>query len=222
MSSNFAITAGNTDYAGSVSGTDAGVLSDIYNPAINLVRWCRRLNLPVRSYLNALRQSPTLQQSLQGVIAVNNIGDWLTTHLPVHCGQGALIADIVELSDMFSLLFDLKKVGLRLTLLEDSMCPRFHVDHVPCRLLTTYTGVATEWLPNQFVNRSRLGAGNRGLFDHNAGLYHSPQHIQQMEAGDVALLKGESWLGNEGSGLVHRSPSVTRSDVRLLLSIDFA
>jgi len=222
MSSNAAVTAINSEHTGSVSGIDAGVLSEIYDPAINLVRWRRHLNLPVRSYLETLRRSPPLLQSLQGVMATNNIRDWLTTRLPAHCGQAALVADIVELSDMFSLLFDLEKVGLRLTLLEDSMCPRFHVDHVPCRLLTTYTGAATEWLPNTFVDRSRLGTGNRGLADSQSGLYHSSRHIHRMETGDVALLKGESWLGNEGNGLVHRSPASGKGELRLLLSIDFS
>jgi len=39
--------------------------------------------------------------------------------------------------------------------------------------------------------------------------------------GDVALLKGELWEGNEGAGMVHRSPSMNPGDRRLLLSFDF-
>ena len=58
---------------------------------------------------------------------------------------------------MLRYLFELKSVGLRLTALGHAMCPRFHVDRVPCRLATTYFGSATEWLPHDRVNRSKLG-----------------------------------------------------------------
>ncbi|MNJ05207.1 hypothetical protein D3C73_1663800 [compost metagenome] len=44
-------------------------------------------------------------------------------------------------------------------------------------------------------------------------------NIQRLQAGDVAVLKGEKWQGNEGAGLVHRSPSGHQR--RLLLSLDW-
>ena len=37
----------------------------------------------------------------------------------------------------------------------------------------------------------------------------------------VALLKGESWKGNNGSGLVHRSPHDKKEYKRLYVTIDF-
>lgn len=222
MPNSAAITAITNAPVGNIDGVDAGVLSDIYNPDINLVRWRRRLNLPVRNYLEALKQTPPVLQSLQGVMATDNLGDWLTARLPAYRGQADLIADIVQLADMFSLLFDLEAVGLRLALLDRAMCPRFHVDRVPCRLITTYTGPATEWLPNEFANRTRLGSGNQGLADSHSGIYRNPRHIHHMEAGDVALLKGEAWQGNEGAGLIHRSPATNSRDLRLLLTLDFA
>jgi len=46
-------------------------------------------------------------------------------------------------------------------------------------------------------------------------------HLQQLTTGDVALLKGESWVGNEGYGLVHRSPNLENQKKRLLLTLDF-
>ena len=47
------------------------------------------------------------------------------------------------------------------------------------------------------------------------------QEIQQLQSGDVAVLKGELWAGNENAGLVHRSPAVGSGANRLLLSMDF-
>jgi len=129
--------------------------------------------------------------------------------------------DITEIVDMFCCLFDLKQVGLRLTTLNRAMCPKFHVDRVPCRLVTTYNGAATQWLPHQTVNREKLGAGGQGKSDEESGLYDTQNEIKNLNIGDIALLKGESWIGNEGAGLVHRSPTATNNEKRLLLTLDF-
>jgi len=222
MTSQAALKIISSDPAGSISATDPGVLSNIYDPEINLVRWRRTHSLAIRRYSAALEASPPLFQTLQAVIETHNISHWLGSRLPEHPGRSALINDIVELAEMFALLFDLERVGLRMALLHRAMCPRFHVDHVPCRLLTSYSGPATEWLPNHLLNRLKLGKSGHGLTDRQSGVYQSDHHIQHLETGDVALLKGESWQGNEGFGLVHRSPAPTNGNKRLLLSIDFA
>ena len=117
-------------------------------------------------------------------------------------------------------LFDLGKVGLRLTVLDKAMCPRFHVDKVLCRLVTTYQGSATEWLPHNVVDREKLGHGSEGKPDEQSGLFPKLGDIQQLTVGDVALLKGEGWEGKEGAGLVHRSPSLSAGEGRLLLTLD--
>ena len=129
--------------------------------------------------------------------------------------------DVANLVGMFCTLFALKQVGLRLAVLDRAMCPRFHVDRVPCRLLTTYLGVATEWLPHHNADRSKLGIGNQGKPDEESGIMNSNKDIKYLNQGDVALLKGEAWEGNEGAGLIHRSPKLNSNSRRLLLTIDF-
>ena len=101
------------------------------------------------------------------------------------------------------------------------MCPRFHTDFVKCRMVTTYIGPGTQWLPHKLVNRSKLGHGNQGQPDNKSGLFQKNVTIEQLEIGHVALLKGESWLGNEGAGLVHRSPHTSNKYNRLYMTIDF-
>ena len=44
------------------------------------------------------------------------------------------------------------QVGIRLETLSAPMCPRFHVDHVPCRMLITLSGAGTEWIHNSDVD----------------------------------------------------------------------
>jgi hypothetical protein len=45
--------------------------------------------------------------------------------------------------------------------------------------------------------------------------------IERAEAGHVLLAKGERWIGNEGGGLIHRSPKPPADERRLLLSLDW-
>ena len=101
------------------------------------------------------------------------------------------------------------------------MCPRFHVDHVPCRLITTYTGVTTQWLPHTSVDRSKLGKGNNGKKDEESGLFGQSTDTTTL-CWRCRSSKGESWYSNSGGGLVHRSPHVEDTNSkRLLLTLDF-
>lgn len=126
------------------------------------------------------------------------------------------------LVDMFSTLFEQERVGIRLNLVGHAMCPKFHVDNVPCRLVTTFLGPATEWLNNDSIDRSKLGAGSLGLTDEASGIYQDETDINCLKSGDVAILKGEGWFNNELGGLVHRSPALTNNQKRLVLTLDFS
>jgi len=221
MPDNSALKLLTIEDSSSVADTDPGVFSSIYNADINMAIWQRSLDLPTQVYVASLIKSPPVFQTLQAVMQEGEIAPWLSAHLPNRRGKPALIADISRLCEMFSVLFDLQRIGLRMVLLSQAMCPRFHVDHIPCRMVTTYGGPATEWLENNRVDRTRLGKGRRGKPDDQSDVFHSPRHIRQLTVGDAALLKGESWHGNEGRGAVHRSPPMPSGAARLMLSLDF-
>ena len=126
-------------------------------------------------------------------------------------GYEGFIADLKWLVSAFACLLGAKRIGLRLRVLDKAMCPRFHVDHVPVRLITTYAGVGSQWLKEGTMDRQQLGQANA-----------EPQaQIQQLNSGDVALLKGEKWHGNEGFGLIHRSPQLAAGERRLILTLDW-
>ena len=63
--------------------------------------------------------------------------------------------------------------------------------------------------------------GNGTICDEVSGLFQSETDIENLQSGQVALLKGERWDGNEGAGLVHRSPRLNKDERLLLLSLDF-
>ncbi len=204
-----------------ISGNEPTILTNIYRNDTNIVVWRRGIDGELKQAANHIIETmPTLQTSA----TVSGQTAYTFAHDALGGTQQAILLseDIAQLIDMFCCLFDLNRVGLRLTVLNRAMCPRFHVDRVPCRLVTTYQGAATEWLPHNVVNRSKLGWGNQGKSDEQSGLYKDADKIQRLNCGDVALLKGELWSGNENAGLVHRSPQLKQKQPRLLLTIDLS
>lgn len=196
------------------------VLADIYREETNIVIWRRELPSSLRTAVdNFLKANSRFQTSV--TVTPKSALASITEALGNSDCYSALSENIAELVDMFCCLFDLGHAGLRLTALDRAMCPKFHTDKVPCRLVTTYQGVATEWLPHNCVDRTKLGPGSQGLPDEHSGLFQNKNVIRQLQAGDVALLKGERWEGNEGGGLVHRSPFASPEQKRLLLTLDF-
>ena len=207
-------------YHRSISGDESSVLTEIYQDDINMVVWQRELaSTLTQAADHIVKAKPMLQISITAT--PDNAYAAVNAALGATQLALALSEDITQLVDIFCGLFELERAGLRLTALDHAMCPRFHVDRVPCRLVTTYRGSATQWLPHHLVDRSKLGAGNQGKPDEQSGLFEKATAIQQLSQGDVALLKGERWERNEGAGVVHRSPQLANNARRLLLTLDF-
>ena len=126
--------------------------------------------------------------------------------------HSALLDQIAEASEMLGELLGCERVGVRLDTLSAPMCPRFHVDRIPCRMLITLSGVGTEWIPNSDVDWA-VFADTETM----APPVQANRQIQQLTTGHWSLLKGGAW--NDGfSGVVHRSPH--GAGERLLLSLD--
>ena len=126
---------------------------------------------------------------------------------------GSMISDqIRESSEMLGELVGCNEVGVRLATLRSPMCPLFHIDQIPCRLLITLCGEGTEWISNEDVDWDIFfDTSNK-----NVPIMHSGE-INKIKSGQWSLLKGAIW-DNNYQGLVHRSPHEDRP--RLLLSLD--
>lgn len=213
-------TAAPLAFDSAIMGDSPAILTDIYQEGVNLAVWGRSLSdTLLKAADQVLEANPTLQ--LSTCVSPEKAYEAVKRALVETPETDELCKDIAELVDMFCCLFDLGSVGLRLTALDRAMCPRFHVDKVPCRLVSTYRGVGSQWLPSAEVDRTKLGMANRGKTDEETRLYTNSASIQQLSQGDVALLKGELWEGNEGNGIVHRSPAVADNQPRLLMTLDF-
>ncbi|MCG6540715.1 DUF1826 domain-containing protein [Pseudomonas sp. KSR10] len=202
-------------YPQQVFGSTPAVLGDALRDGVNLAVWQRPLPQPIADFAQALlAQGQPLAESL----TLEPDADNLQT-LPLAeayrdiAGHAGFVADVAWLTSAFACLIDARRVGLRLRVLDKAMCPRFHVDHVPLRLITTYAGIGSEWLREEAMLRQRLGEPSAEPADIG--------DIERLQAGEVALFKGEKWQGNEGAGIIHRSPQVGSGERRLILTLDW-
>lgn len=200
-----------------IFGDEADVFTSIFDEETCMAVWQRSHSEALQANIqNALEA--TDWRDVRIAAPSNTIADAICEQY--HLGD-ALKDDMILLADMLACLFDAEQIAIRLARAEQATCPRFHIDHIPARMITTYIGVGTEWLESRYVNRQFLGRGNNGKPDEQSGLIQPGATIQQLRASDVALMKGEAWPNNEGLGFVHRSPN-PQGKHRLMLTLDFA
>lgn len=195
------------------------VFTHIYQHGINMAVWQRAcqpaLDLCAAEWIN---RYPSHTPKL--LLPVDTAESSLASMLPSIKHVDELQQDITQLIELVSLLFECESIGVRLAPLISTMCPRFHIDNIPCRLVVTYGGPGTEWLTEDNVNRD-VFTKEPALRGDETGYYIDVHRIQRMASQQVALLKGSGWEGNENFGLVHRSPQLLPSEHRLLLTLDF-
>ena len=88
-------------------------------------------------------------------------------------------------------------------------CSRYHVDNVPRRLLVTYDGKGTEWLPDEAVDRAAYTKGQP-----NELIVKDPSSRQFISEWDIAVFKG----GN--GGLLHRTPDEALTSPTVFMRLD--
>jgi hypothetical protein len=88
-------------------------------------------------------------------------------------------------------------------------CQRYHIDNVPLRLLVTYYGRGTEWVPDTAVDRLAYDSGmpnDKILTNNNARKF--------LSAWDIAIFRGGP------DGLLHRTPDAALNTPSILLRLD--
>jgi len=138
------------------------------------------------------------------------IRDELALALNAHVAEDLrswLVEDICACAQWLVDVSGCTRVSVRLEKMDDRMCPKFHVDSVPLRLLCTYHGAGTEWTdPNT-------------AYSINFEEPYDETLVHHFPAGSIVIYGGSK----SASGLRplwHRSPTVVQGDSRLLLCID--
>ncbi len=133
--------------------------------------------------------------------------------LPSHVIDHAFYSDwVIDMANMCRLFGELLKSDrVSLWLGTDRGCRRYHTDNVPMRLVVTYAGRGTEWLPEEAVNRTAYMAG-----EPNEAILTNPNARQWLEPWGVGIFKGGK------NGVLHRTPDDALNQRTMLLRIDHA
>lgn len=190
-------------------------LARIYEDDVNVVVLERPRPAPLGAWLDALARAETSKQALAVEPGALEEGlARLVATFPAGAERDAFRDDLAWLADVYAELLGATRVGLRLNVFGEDMCPRFHADQVLVRLICTYAGPGTEFLDEADVDREGLAARDGEALRPGGVVRRAPTFA-------VVLLKGGAWPDNAGKGAVHRSPPVRAAgERRVLLTID--
>ena len=183
------------------SSEEASVLKSISQHGVAAARWQRAPSREFSDWVNALpvAQLPKLRSFLpvdrveEAVQAACDIAK-----MPSSPKRDLLASDVAALAFIMSKVMDTPQLHVRLDVVSNDACRRFHIDNMTARMLCTYRGTGTQ-----------LAA---------AGEEDRPTTV---DASDVVLLRGKLWPSTEETALLHRSPPITGTgETRLLAVID--
>ena len=198
-------------------------LAALADGGVQLVYWPRTLSHSLRTAAHAMAQRP--DGRAVGVVRPDSMEDIRSVVAEYITGipyAEHLLADVARLCATYGRVTGEARVRVQLARLEAQECTLFHVDQITHRLLVTYFGPGTEWLPEARVNRATLRAPDLSLSieERNARVSRGP--ARSASAGTVLMMRGGRWPGNHGLGAVHRSPPSGPTSPRVKLTIDAA
>ena len=117
------------------------------------------------------------------------------------------VSDMSEICQIFCDTLNSKSVSFCLG--TERGCSRYHIDNVPMRLLVTYMGQGTEWLPNEIANRAAFEEGLP-----NEKIVKDSSKIKSIKTFNVAIFRGGA------AGLLHRTPDSALKNPSILLRLD--
>lgn len=124
-----------------------------------------------------------------------------------HDFYGEWIAEMAQTAQVFCDIQKTESIGYWVG--SQRGCARYHIDNVPLRMLVTYAGMGTEWVPDEAVDKAAYHAGAS-----NEKIVKDPSAIRFMNAWDVAVFRGGP------SGLLHRTPDAALNGPSVLMRLD--
>jgi hypothetical protein len=122
------------------------------------------------------------------------------------------IKDMSEICILYSDIIN--KNSLNFSLKTSRGCKRYHIDNVPVRLLVTYYGKGTEWLPRDACNYSAYYNG-----ESNEKIIKIKNRSKFIKSWSIAVFKGQKF--KEGTkAILHRTPNEALNNKSLLMCLD--
>ena len=117
---------------------------------------------------------------------------------------------LIDMSDVCKIFCDLQNSdAVDFCLSSQRGCRRYHIDNVPHRMLVTYAGKGTEWLPEEAADRNAFANG-----EPNEKIVKDKSALQFLKEWDVAVFCGGK------NGLLHRTPDDALKEPSVLLRLD--
>ncbi|MBO6826858.1 MAG: DUF1826 domain-containing protein [Sneathiella sp.] len=159
----------------------------------------------------ALKQPFHVQTKVSNENAEQDINTSLKLILPKHLVDHSFyldwIEDMAKVARLFCDILETDAIGFWLG--TERGCRRFHVDYVPYRLLVTYSGKGTEWLPDAGADRRAFEEGLP-----NDKIVRDPNALCFMKPWDISIFRGGE------DGLLHRTPDDALHTRSLLMRLD--
>ncbi|MGD1847954.1 MAG: DUF1826 domain-containing protein [Salibacteraceae bacterium] len=200
-----------TSYANAVLGADFATLENIHQPSKNIAIYQREIHHLQADLAVTNTQHLAFQSAGAVVDVLQELNAYFSEHLPT-CHR--LLEDITNTFLQFEKITRSDSLKLMLTTVDTNMCRIFHTDINDLRLLCTYVGPGTLWVPNEAVHELPHATGGRAR-----ELAIDEAHIQQVVTGDIVVLKGA--LYPQSNPILHRSPAIEAcGEQRLMLRMD--
>ena len=117
------------------------------------------------------------------------------------------VADMANVCNVFCDMVGEDAIGFCLG--TERGCRRYHIDNVPMRLLVSYAGQGTEWLPESASDRQAFGGGMSNEF-----ILKDPSARQFVGLWDIAVFRGGP------KGVLHRTPDSALNGPSILMRLD--
>ena len=179
-------------------------LSAFLHPGSAAAIWRRQMPKEVQTWLEGLHPDvlPRGRVVLPANAVEETVGHLCDIYgLPNGPERDWLHQDIVSLAEHVSSLLQAKYLRLRLDVVTNNACRKFHIDAITARLVCTYRGTGTQY-----------GISTDG---------DDPKRVFTVQTGAPILLRGTLWPADPPSGLLHRSPPIEGTgESRLVLVLD--
>ena len=116
-------------------------------------------------------------------------------------------------------------------------CPRFHLDHVPVRLIMSLVGPGCDYIPEHKGDSSNVDRSALNTLDlddsirANRIIVPDEKFVVHSNVGEAIVLMGREWdtvdeAGNDDTDILHaaahKSPSLSPFEGRVLLTVDLS
>lgn len=198
-------------------GTVSSVLAAVREPGVLLAGWERQIPVEIAALLDARRVGERDFFEGHADAAHPALFDEVLAELdPV--ARAWLANDVVGLVTRFAAVARSARVRIGLGAVHGDQCRKFHADMHRYRLITTYVGPGTEWVPEEAVDRAAMAHPPDCPCDANRKIVRDPSAVRRAAAGDVLVMRGS--LAPGGLGAVHRSPPIEAEGiVRIVLVV---